>query len=302
MGRDTSGAGGGPTTAERPRVTPLDAPAGTPVVVGVDRSGRSLSAVRLAAREARLHDRPLHVLHSFNWLADPNRYAGGEVRREAEQVAERAVAAATAAEPGLPITCELTEGPVASSLLRESNQAALLVIGDGGLLGCTCVPLDRTSVQVAARAGCTVLISRASPPPAGPVVVGVDGSPGSHCALEFAFVEARRRGRDLVVVRVTERHEAGKADPTGRLTTETTPWRRRYPDVRVHHWAPEGDPTDLLVRESQRAELTVVGSRGEQPWRGMLGAVAQSVLYHSPAPVAVVRGAHRIYVQSGQDQ
>jgi nucleotide-binding universal stress UspA family protein len=41
-----------------------------------------------------------------------------------------------------------------------------------------------------------------------------------------------------------------------------------------------GDPGTVLVEQSRSAQLAVVGARGEEPWRGMLGEVSQRLLYH----------------------
>jgi hypothetical protein len=40
-----------------------------------------------------------------------------------------------------------------------------------------------------------------------------------------------------------------------------------------------------------------IATRGSQAWRGLLGTVTQALLYHSPAPVAIVRASHDLYVQ-----
>ena len=74
------------------------------------------------------------------------------------------------------------------------------------------------------------------------------------------------------------------------LTDTITGYRRRYPAVAVEYRRIAGEPQDVLIELSRSAELVVVGARGDEPWRGMLGEVSQSLLYHSPAPVLVVRG------------
>lgn len=280
----------------------MNAPPETPVVVGVDNSKLSMTAVRLAAREAALHDHPLRIVHAFNWVADPSEPMPEEPRRPAEELLCRAVEVATEAQPRLTSTSALIEGPVITTLLRESGSAALLVIGDGGLTVNPDVPADSdaTAVQLAARAGCSVLVARETVPSTGPVLVGVDGSASSLIALDFAFDTASRRATGLVVVQVWDTGESTGTPPPeaeSQLAEAVAPWQRKYPSVPVSQQARVGAPESALIEEARRAEVVVVSARGDEPWRGMLGAVSQAMLYHSPAPVIVVRSSHGLYIQ-----
>jgi nucleotide-binding universal stress UspA family protein len=283
--------------------TPNEAPPGAPVVVGVDGSAAGLTAARSAAREAALHGRPLRVIHSFNWAADPDQPPEPAPRARGEQVLAEAVEQALAGIPNAhkpSVDCALIEGPAVTALLRESGTAALLVIGDAGLMQNGCVAVDTTTVRVAARAGCTVLVTRVEPPAAGPVLVGVDGNVSTNTALEFAFDAATRRTCELIAVRVWDPAEAGDRTATelaDRLAESLEPWCRRYPGVTVHQLVPVGEAPKVLVAASAEAELAVVATRGSQAWRGLLGTVTQALLYHSPAPVAIVRASHDLYVQ-----
>lgn len=270
-----------------------------PVVVGVDGSALAMEAVRLAAREAELHDRPLRIVHAFNWAPD-SATPSDELREPAEEITERAVACGAETAPGVPVSAALLEGPAATILLRESGSAALLVIGDGGLGGSGGVPLDATPLQVTARAGCSVLVARTTVPGSGLVVVGVDGSASSRHALEQAFDAAQRRGDRLRVVRAwdpVEDNVSTEARVAVQLDEAVRPCQERYPDVPVELRVRTGDPKDVVVAETTDAELVVASARGEQPWRGMLGGVSQALLYHCTAPVLITRGAHELYVQ-----
>ncbi|GIG91574.1 universal stress protein [Plantactinospora endophytica] len=280
----------------------MSAPQDALVVVGVDDSRLSMTAVRLAAREAVLHSRPLRVVHAFNWVADPSEPMPDEPRRPAEELLDRALAAATDAQPDVEASCALIEGPVITTLLRESGSAALLVIGDGGLTVDPDVAAasDATAVQIAARAGCSVLVAREQLPSNGPVLVGVDGSTSSLGALDFAFDTASRHATDLMVVQVCDPDGSTGEPPTEiveQLAEAVAPWQRKYPSVRVDQQVRLGDPESALARETHKAELVVVSARGDEPWRGMLGSVSQAMLYHSSSPVVVVRNAHGLYVQ-----
>ncbi|MDG4786220.1 universal stress protein [Micromonospora sp. WMMD1102] len=280
----------------------MTAPPDAMVVVGIDGSRTSMTAIRLAAREAVLHSRPLRLVHTFNWVADPSEPMPEEPRRPAEELLYRATALASQAQPGLDVSCALIEGPVITTLLRESGSAALLVIGDGGL-GIdpdVTASSEATAVQIAARAGCTVLVAREQLPSVGPVLVGVDGSTSSLSALDYAFDTASRHCTDLMVVQVCDPDGTDGGPPpevVEQLAEAVAPWQRKYPSVRVDQQVRTGDPESALAQETRRAELVVVSARGDEPWRGMLGSVSQAMLYHSASPVAVVRNAHGLYIQ-----
>ncbi|SCF29756.1 Nucleotide-binding universal stress protein, UspA family [Micromonospora viridifaciens] len=259
------------------------------VVVGVGGSEEDLQVVRTAAREAAAHDRPLHLLHAFNWAAA---VAGPPVsgpRADAEDLLERAEQVAAEAEPDVPVRADLVEGSPVEALLRAADSAYLVALGDGGMANCpTCVPSDAPAVQVAARAGCPVLVGRAEPAPQGPVLVGVDGSEAGDTALGYAFDCADRRGARLLAIRVVE---PGRPDQNGDLLAEAVARHAaRHPGVAAECHTLHGDPGSVLVEQSRSAQLALVAARGEDPLRGMLGAVSQTLLYHSPAPVIVVRG------------
>ena len=278
----------------------MSAPTSAPVVVGVDDSRLGLSAVRLAAREAAMHDRPLRIVHSFNWTAEPELPPETELRGPTERLIAEAVETASRTEPTIEISSALIEGPALTTLLRESGSAALTVLGDGNLSEWEYVPPESLAVQLAARAGSTVLVAREIARPTGPVLVGVDGSLGSQAALDFAFDAATRRKADLIALWVwdpVDRPEGAQPETEEALAEALAPWQQKYPSVRVVQRVLSGEPTEVMVEQSREVELSVVSARGEQPWRGMLGAVSQSMLYHSPAPVVIVRSNHELYIQ-----
>ncbi|MFC0508802.1 universal stress protein [Micromonospora costi] len=270
----------------------MTAAAGPAVLVGLG-SDRNLPVVQLAAREAATHDRPLHLVHAFDWSAAFQADTVAAPRDQAEDLIARANDLARDVEPELTVTGEIVEGSAVSVLLRRSEQAFMLAVGDGGMATCEgCVPADAPAVQLAARASCPVLVVRRDPPPKGPVLVGVDGSPSSNTALEWAYDCAARRGSRLLAVRVVEPDE--DADEIARQLDDVVHRAAdRHPDVPTECHAIRGDPGSVLVEQSRSAQLALVAARGDEPGRGMLGAVAQTLLYHAPAPVVVVRGMTR---------
>ncbi|KXK59892.1 hypothetical protein AWW66_21865 [Micromonospora rosaria] len=296
-----------------------------PVVAGVGPATEHLPVVRVAAREAAAHGRSLALLHAFNWAAalavpaapgpgasgpgvpgpgasgpgargpgtsNPGAPGSGALspRAEAERLIARAAVVADEVEPALPVSGEIVEGAAVAALVRRSASAFLVAVGDGGMAdGGSCVPADSPAVQVAARADCPVLVVRREPPPKGPVLVGVDGSPSSRTALAFAFDCAARRSARLLVVRVVEPDRPADDDADS-LAGIVARCAERYPALGAECHTLHGDPGTVLLEQSRSAQLAVVAARGDEPWRGMLGAVAQTLLYHSPAPLTVVRG------------
>ncbi|WBB70169.1 universal stress protein [Micromonospora sp. WMMD812] len=267
----------------------MAASAGPGVLVGLG-SDRDLPMVRLAAQEAAAHRRPLHLVHAFDWNVAFEAETVAASRDEAEDLIARANDLARDVEPELTVSGEIAEGATVPVLLRRAEHAFLLAVGDGGMADCEdCVRPDALPVQFAARAGCPVLVARSEPPPQGPVLVGVDCSSSSHAMLDWAFTCAARRGARLLAVRVVDAG-ASVDDASRELAAVVAQHTDRHPDVLTECHTIRGDPGIVLIDQSRSAQVALVAARGDEPGRGMLGAVAQSLLYHAPAPVIVVRG------------
>lgn len=282
-----------------------------PVVVGVDGSESALQAVRVGAHEASLRRRRLLVTHANTWplvptnlgpdLASPHEIG---LRRAAEQVVAEAVAAAEKAAPGVEVDGEVRDGTPATVLLHHAAHAELVVIGDRGLGGFTGLLLGSVAIQLAAHAACPVLVVKGVLDRPGPLVVGLDGSGSSERALAFALAEAHLRRAELVAVLAWRPEPIGVGGDILPLISDeddllreaaqvvedsVAGWCARYPGVRVNRRVERGRPSRVLVEESRRAQLTVVGSRGRGGFSGLLlGSVSHPVLYHAHSPVAIV--------------
>ncbi|MEV4655854.1 universal stress protein [Micromonospora sp. NPDC049301] len=267
----------------------MAASADAEVLVGLG-SDRDLPVVQQAAQEAAAHGRPLHLLHTFDWHAAFAADSVAAPRDQAEDLMSRGAQLAHEIEPGLTVRGEIVEGAMLPILIRRSEAAFLLAVADSGMATSgECIPSETPAVQLAARAGCPLLVVRRGPVPQGPVLVGVDGSPSSNLALEWAFESAARRGTRLLALRVVETDEDTHL-VTGQMAEVFAQFSARRTDVPAECRVIRGDPGEVLVDVSRSAQVALVAARGDEPGRGMLGAVAQSLLYHSPAPVIVVRG------------
>jgi len=97
----------------------------------------------------------------------------------------------------------VVHGPTVSTLVNESKNADMMVVGCRGEGAFSRVLFGSVSTGLVNHAHCPVVLvhDEASPPLAqAPVLVGIDGSPTSKLATEIAFDEAFRRGVDLVAL------------------------------------------------------------------------------------------------------
>ena len=136
------------------------------------------------------------------------------------------------------------------------------------------------------------------------VVVGVDGSPSSYAALRWAARYAQNVGGVVEAVHAWETpSEVGWSGPAIDPDFDLAQARERFaaelhavfPDERppgLRERLVEGDPSEVLIRASEEAELLVVGRRGRGGFaRAMLGSVSQRCAQHAACPVVVVRQA-----------
>ncbi|WP_405904935.1 universal stress protein [Streptomyces sp. NBC_00828] len=138
------------------------------------------------------------------------------------------------------------------------------------------------------------------------VIVGLDGSPESRAAAEWAAREAKLRGLALKLVHVWEPvpEPMAQAPLLGAETqqhwSERIPresaegLRLRHPGVEITAEQLSGRPADVLTRQAKDAALLVLGSRGMSGIGGFLvGSVGQAVLAHTERPVVLVRAGEQ---------
>jgi nucleotide-binding universal stress UspA family protein len=136
--------------------------------------------------------------------------------------------------------------------------------------------------------------------PAGTVVVGLDGSPSSDQALDWAIGLARREHRQLTLAHGLEpMHEPSEAFEI--LERARGRCHDVAPDLSVHTALRKADPRVVLRDLGDRAAAVVVGSHGRGPVTSrLLGSVGLSVTRRAPCPVVVVRPHHPGTVRNGQ--
>lgn len=282
---------------------------GRPVVVGVDGSESALRAVRWAARTAAFRHRDLLVVHAYG-AVDPTLLVDAEIWRRyqedlldnARDVARQAAATARAAAPSLAVTEEVVDGPAAPALLERAGDG-LLVVGGQGASGLGGTLVGSVASTVATHAVGPVVVVRGEEPeePVAPVVVGVDGSPTSASAIDFAAATADAESCPLVAVHtwwdplVDTVPEAfldleAITDDERRVLAEQLAGRSgAYPDLDVSMVVERTRPSRGLLDHAHGARLLVVGTRGRGGFAGLLlGSVSRTMVHRATCPVAVV--------------
>lgn len=285
----------------------------SPLVTGVDGSDASLTALDWAVDEAVRHGLPLRIVHASLW----ERYEGvvptwATDRPSGQILAENIVG--TAAErarrraPDLPLTTDVLAEDASTALLREGQEAAILVVGSRGRGELADLMLGSVGLVVAARAHCPVVVVRgdrhALEARHGRVLLGVGEHDIDSPAVRFAFREAAARDAELDVVRTWRRpvhepvdHPLLSGDGGIHLAERSSELLDKaleaaaseHSGVRLRRTTVEGPAHKVLTERSAAADLLVVGARRRDGLVGLeLGRVAHRALHHATCPVAVV--------------
>jgi nucleotide-binding universal stress UspA family protein len=137
----------------------------------------------------------------------------------------------------------------------------------------------------------------------GPVVVGVDGSEADQATLTWAAAEASRRQGELLIVHAQDVIEGAavsensvgslpfeRQDFAEGLISRSAGWvSRSYPALPVRSLTRRERPAQLLLDQSERAALLVLGTHGDNRFVGALvGSVSQKLAAHAVCPVVVL--------------
>jgi nucleotide-binding universal stress UspA family protein len=279
------------------------------IVVGLGQTKEGRRELDWAAREARLRDRPLHVLRAYHlseaavpWETPDDRSMNAELRAASQDRLRAAAAYLADASPDIVVKTLAVDGRPASVLCDASAAAELTVVGSRqlGALGSTVIGSVGNAVAAAASGPVVVVRGVAEDQPgASRVVVGIDGSDVTGDVLDFAFEYASQHGCELLVVYCWplelyhERAWAGppaKPESADRWLAEAVAGRSAdYPEIDVQRLAVRDHAIDRLVSESHSQQLLVVGVHAKHPRIAtLLGSVTQGVLHHATCPVAVV--------------
>ncbi|QCH24029.1 universal stress protein [Mycobacteroides salmoniphilum] len=284
------------------------------ILVGIDGSASSLHALTWAGAEAERHNLPLRLVHAvdygsfgygFNLSASTSFY--DHMDNDGVEFLARAKDHVFALHPHLEVATAKVNAQPVPTLVELSKDAFITVVGSSGLGGFTGMMAGSVSVSLTAKGhGPVVVVRESGAPPAGPVILGVSGSPSSEEAIAWAFEEASMRGAELVAV-----NAGGEVPPsyvyaytawnmmdwdiaeqqqTEILAERLAGWQEKYPDVTVRRVVAMGNPADILLHWAQHAQLLVVGSRGRGDVAGFfLGSTSHALIHQAPCPVLVAR-------------
>jgi nucleotide-binding universal stress UspA family protein len=280
------------------------------VVVGVDGSANGRAALRWATRWAEASGSELVAATSWQYPRTAALPGGPELAPPElmDEVAENDLRSTVVEELGTSagdVAIRVERGPAAWALLEmaQHENASLLVVGTRGLGALRGRLLGSVSRRVAECSTCPVAIvplaaGAADHVQAGPIVVGVDGSPGATRALDWAITAAEPRSLDIVLV-----HGLGgiPAELGPSAIDRFVDQAKRLVDRHAHRVSGAGlhaikmvrveDPRHLIRVAAQEYDTTavVLGSQGDGPVSGVLiGSVVTHVAQHSDHPVVIV--------------
>jgi nucleotide-binding universal stress UspA family protein len=278
------------------------------IVVGVDDSPRSEDAIALAGVFARASRGEVLAVYAFPYDDRPEAHFNLDMRTPLLQSAEETLDRLCQPLDDDPHVRRLAVADLspARALQRVAAErhAELIVVGSShaGHVG-RLLP-GSTAERLLQGAPCPVALApqghRLRPRTGfGRVTAGYDGTPESSGALEAAARVAHATGAELRVVRVFTREMpkppsmvsvpgyvrmTGAAEESARDDLERVSARLGAEPAFLH-----GDPARELARESEVADLLVVGSRGYGPLRAvLLGGVSGRVAHTAACPLLIV--------------
>jgi nucleotide-binding universal stress UspA family protein len=282
-----------------------------PVVVGVDGSAGSSATLSWAVETARSLGSPVSAVFGYSpWagmlFAVPPFDA--DSTREVLRTQFREEWCAPLVEAGVEYEQRFVSNDPATALLEvaEKEQAALIALGAHGHSRWSPHVLGSVTAKVLHHSKWPVAVVPHPPselPPSGRMIVGVDGSPGSRGALQWAAEQAAALGKQIRAVCVTPL-QLWHEQPTfltegGEVVVDEASGLRALTDavatgsgVPIETVVLAGDPADTLLGLVAEWDLLVLGSRGHSSLGDVVfGSVGRVCATRATRPVLIVPGA-----------
>lgn len=235
--------------------------------------------------------------------------------KDAEVLANRAVARLRARFPRWEVCPEASSGSAASELILKADRwkPDLIVVGSHGRTALSRLVMGSVSQRVLAEAGCSVRIARGRVEEPSPVriVVAVDGSEGAAAAVRAAAERvwpAQSEARVVVVDDPLQPNVIGELIPAVRNSVaecnreehqhaaamaEAAAKQLNSKNLKATAVVTEGDPKRLVtkVAEAWGANCIFVGSTGfsNRLERFLIGSVSAAIAARAHCSVEVVR-------------
>ena len=283
------------------------------IVVGVDGSEPSNTALRWAAHEARRRGADILVVSCYSvpmyggamGVVYPAHEDLEVFKAGAAAVVGRATDLVAEIDPQLAVDSLVEMSSAAASITEAAHDGDEIVVGATGHGGFVEGLLGSVAMSVVHRSHVPVIVVPAQPvaeigPEMSKIVVGLDGSAESARALDWAYGEAVLSGAELTAVHGWIYPYASQYEPRTQMeldamtelkaSLESLGSRLTEGVVHIHTRLVEKSPAEALLDESADADLIVVGSRGRGALRAsLLGSVSRTVVQHANCPVAVIR-------------
>ncbi|HEY2557787.1 MAG TPA: universal stress protein [Diaminobutyricibacter sp.] len=274
------------------------------IIVAIDGDASHRAPIRWATDRAKLTGATVELLFVIgrSW-GDRGLAPAPELIEAADRILAGARRYAQQQASGVHVTAGWAFGKVSVSVREAGRRSDVIVLGIERRNAAETGFVGSLAVRVAAIAPCTVVAvphGWAGTGAGGGVVAGIDGTPSSEVALDFAAREALLHGDTLTLV-------AGgySANPllTGLVPERTVDHHRErvleaaaaavqgmQPAPTVLTREIEAAPAAALIRASRGSRLLVVGNRQRNTAeRTLMGSVAHDVLLNLETPVAIAR-------------
>lgn len=283
-----------------------------PVLVGVDGSPASRSAVRFAVHDADRLATGLHLVHvlpSYVPMSPMAPLVRLDLHETGKTILAEAARVAREEDVAVSVSAELLRGPRIPMLLKAAASARCLVLGHVRGPSLDRVITGATVTAVAAHSTCPVV---AVPPGWSAkdvhdrVLVGVKSTEHSQHLLRRAFEVAAERHAELLLVHawevgqayddlILERTdtEAWAARSREALEHDLAPLRKDFPSVRAEIRIVHGQAARVLCDASEDADLLLVARRPHAFPGGHVGSTARALLRRSACPVSVETAADK---------